>query len=115
MKEFKHTQYNTDICLLELNENQMSATFFKGKPSIGDIFMTHTKRETNYYHVYLIEGIQENRNAKTFNKENLKGGYAIFSGQMKSSNKNADKAFFKLNIRELKDNEIPKNVDTSLA
>jgi len=113
MKDFKHIQYDNNICLLKFKKNIIEMTCFNNKPCVGDYFMTHTRRETNNYHCFIIEEILENRDAKIFNRDNLKGGYVIYS-QLKSSSLNSKNAYFRLSVRKLKQAEIPEEINTNI-
>lgn len=44
MKELIHVSYNADICMYSFKNNILTGSFFKEKPEVGDIFMSHTLR-----------------------------------------------------------------------
>lgn len=54
---------NADICIYEHSSKKLKGSFFKEKPEVGDLIMSHNKRENNFLRAFEVVGIIENRNA----------------------------------------------------
>ena len=63
MKVLIHEQKDTSICIYEIDENMIIGSFFKNKPTVGDIIMSHVRRETNFLYIYEVLEIIENKDA----------------------------------------------------
>jgi hypothetical protein len=64
MKTLVHKQQSTDICIQSFTEKKVIGTFFKDKPSKGDLIMSHVRRGGGFLWVYEVLSVIKNRDAR---------------------------------------------------
>lgn len=63
MKTFIYKHNSTKINIFEHTETYIKGSFFNEQPKVGDVVMSHQKRENNFLHVYQVEEIISQRDA----------------------------------------------------
>jgi len=81
MKELIHNQKDSSICIYEHDAELLKGSFFKLKPEVGDIIMSHNKREPNFLRMFEVLNIVENKDSNISDKSvfNPKNAYFILS------------------------------------
>lgn len=91
MKTLIHTFRCTDICIYSFENNIIKGLFFKEKPSVGDVIMTHTSRDSNFLNMFCVAEILENRDSKVQKECDYDKSNAYF--ELKVENVTGDSRF----------------------
>lgn len=97
MKTIIHKIQNTEICIYENDGKILRGGFFKDKPEVGDVIMSHVKKDVNWLQMFEVKEILENSDHK-INPD---------------CNYNPTKAYFKLRIEDVTENEAFSEIDNS--
>jgi hypothetical protein len=94
-KILKHRFRNADICIYKHTDNEIVDSFFKEKPEIGDLIMSHNKRERGNVLLYEIVS----------NRDSLISA---------DSNYNPALAYFELEVKNVTNDDRFSEVDKSM-
>jgi hypothetical protein len=97
MKTLIHVQRDTSICIYNLNNENITGSFFKEKPEVGDVVMSWTEKDVNFLKMFHVKEIVENRDGRISSKSKF----------------NPEKAFFRLRVEDVTHDERFKEVDNS--
>ena len=98
MKRLIHVQRDTSICIYNLNSKNITGSFFKEKPEVGDVVMSWTARESNFLRMFHVKEVRKNRDAKM----NPMCRY------------NPTNAFFSLSVEEVTEDKDFSEIDNSI-
>lgn len=78
MKTLIHNQKDSSICIYDFGQDRLRGAFFKEKPDVGDIIMSHAKRDINFLYIFEVTEIIKKMDSKICSESSYDPVGALF-------------------------------------